>query len=280
MATGSGHGPRGNRGDRRAAHRDRPGPGGRAGHHHLRHFRWVTHDVWIVYLGGTYGSATIHGQITGAAAGQVAAQYAQQFPYKKPAARLASVTLKAATSAYSLKVAPDLATRYEVKLFASSTARTAMAASPVQNVYVIPNGNITGGKVCKTGPVCDETYHIYTIVPPSALSTEIGKHIYPYVGVNLSPTSEPPPPKWLYLNAYHSVIGPAKKIDTGEYVNVLTFRFTIGNDGYYYNWTGCIRDTWTGCIRDTVSKDGLGLPGPHGCGTLKKVPGTSFLYLG
>jgi hypothetical protein len=109
-------------------------------------------------------------------------------------------------------------------------------------------------------------------VPASALRTEIGKHFDPYVGVNLSPTSEPPPPKWLYLNAYHSVIGKAKKIDTGEFVNVLTFRFTIGNDGYYYNWTAC--------ARDTVSKDGLGLPGPHGCGTLKKVPGTSFLYLG
>ena len=201
----------------------------------------VTNDVFVVYLGGKYGSATIHGKITGAAAGEVAALYAQQFPYKKPPVRLGSVTLKSSTPVYSFPVTPELATHYAVKLFASGTARAAMATSKVQNVYVIPNGNVTGGKSCENDrPVCHETYHVYTILPPSALTTEIGKHIYPYVGVNLSPTSEPPLPKWLYLNAYHSSVTTGHRINAGKFVSVFTFRFTIGNDGANFNWTLCV----------------------------------------
>ena len=46
----------------------------------------VTGDVYAVYLGGSYGNATIHGTITGAAAGEVATLYAQRFPFTKAAA--------------------------------------------------------------------------------------------------------------------------------------------------------------------------------------------------
>lgn len=234
----------------------------------------VTGDVWVVYRGGgQYGSATIHGKISGAAAGEVAALYAQQFPYKKLPVRLGSVTLKSSTPVYSFPVTPDLATHYAVKLFASGTARAAMATSKVQNVYVLPKGNVTGGKSCQNDrPVCHETYHLYTIVPPSALRTEMGKHFYPYVGVSLSPTSVPPPPKWLYLNAYHSSVTTGHRISAGEYANVFTFRFTIGNDGASFNWDIC--------LRGTVSKDGMGLPGSHGCGYLRRVSGTNIPFLG
>ena len=232
----------------------------------------ITNDVLVVYLGGTYGSATIHGKITGAAAGEVAALYAQQFPYKKPPVRLGSVTLKSSTPVYSFTVTPDLATHYAVKLFASGTARAAMATSKAKNVYVLANGYATGGKSCQNDrPVCHETYHLYTFVPPSALSTEMGKHVYPYVGVSLSPTSVPPPPKWLYLNAYHSVVTRGHRINAGEFVNVFTFRFTIGNGSANY--------TAVTCDRDTVSKDGIGLPGSHGCGYLHRISGTNVPYL-
>jgi hypothetical protein len=236
-------------------------------------FPVVTNDVSVVYHGGTYGKATIHGKITGAAAGEVAALYAQQFPYKKPPVRLGSVTLKSSTPVYSFAVVPDLATKYAVRLFASGTARAPLATSKTQNVFVLANVSVTGGKSCQNDrPVCHETYHLYTILPPSGLSTEIGKHIYPYVGVNLSPTSVPPTPKWLYLNAYNSSVTTGHRINAGEFVNTLTFRFTIGNDAASTNWTSC--------DRDTVTVDGLGLPGHHGCGTLSRVPGTTFLYLG
>ena len=207
------------------------------------------------------------------APGEVAALYAQQFPYKKPPVRLGSVTLKSSTPVYSFTVTPDLATHYAVKLFASGTARAAMATSKVQNVYVLPKGNVTGGELCQNGrPVCHETLHVSTILPPSALSTEIRKHIYPYVGVTLSPTSEPPPPKWLYLNAYHSSVTTGHRISAGEFVNVFTFRFTIGND--FYNFSAAL------CFRNTVSKDGIGLPGSHGCGYLHGISGTNSSYLG
>jgi len=233
----------------------------------------VTNDVFVVYLGGKYGSATIHGKITGAAAGEVAALYAQQFPYKKPPVRLGSVTLKSSTPVYSFPVTPILATHYVVKLFASGTAKAAIATSKVRNVYVLASGNVTGGKSCANDrPVCHETFHIYTIVPASALRTEMGKHIYPYVGVTLSPTSVPPPPKWLYLNAYHASVTAGRRINVGEFVHVFTFRFTIGNNGANFNWVTC--------DRDTVSRDGIGLPGSHGCGYLHRVSGTSTPYLG
>jgi hypothetical protein len=233
----------------------------------------VTGDVMVVYLGGAYSSATIHGTIAGAAAGEVAVLYGQQFPYKKPPVRLGAVTLHSSTLAYSFRVTPDLATHYAVKLFTSASARIPAATSRVQNVYVLANGKVTGGKSCQRDrPVCHETYHLYIIVPPSALSTEMGKHTYPYVGLNLAPTSAPPPPKWLYLNAYHASVTTARKTNTDEFVNVLTFRLPIGNDGYYFNWLTC--------ARDTVRADGLGLPGSHGCGYLHRVSGTHFSYLG
>jgi len=234
----------------------------------------ITNDVAVVYhAAGGYGGATIHGKITGAAAGDVATLYYQRFPYKKPAAPLASKTLTAGTQTYSFKVTPPLATRYTVRLFPSSTSHTPIATSKGQNVYVLANGNVTGGNSCQNDrPVCHETYHVYTILPPSALSTEIGKHLYPYVGVNLSPTSVPPPPRWLYLNAYHSSVTTGHRISAGEFVNIFTFRFTLGNDGYRFNWVLC--------TRDTVSKDGLGLPGSHGCGYLQRVSGTNIPYLG
>ena len=110
-------------------------------------------------------------------------------------------------------------------------------------------------------------------MPAAAFGTEIGKHVYPYVGVNLSSTGIPPPPKWLYLNAYHSVVTAGHRTSSAdEFENTFTFRFTIGNDGAYWNM-----DT---CARDSESKDGLGLPGSHGCGYYHRVPGSSRLYLG
>jgi uncharacterized protein (UPF0261 family) len=90
----------------------------------------VTGDVMIVYLGGLYGSAKVHGKITGAAAGEVAVLYGQQFPYKKPPVRLGAVTLKSSTPVYSFTVAPYLATRYVVRLFAASPRGSGSGGRP------------------------------------------------------------------------------------------------------------------------------------------------------
>ena len=226
----------------------------------------VTGDVYVVYLGGSYNNATIHGTITGAAAGEIATLYAQRFPSTKAPAPVRSVTLTGAgTRTYSFTVTPTLATRYKVKLFAKTTL---LAISPAKTVYVVTNGSVTGGARCGR-PVCKETFHVYTVLPSSALSIEMRKHVYPYFGLNLSPVVEPPPPTWLYLNAGHASVSAARRINASVYENTITFTFTIGNDGYHW--------AWLTCAKDTVSADGLGLPGYHGCGASKVLRTAAYL---
>ena len=55
----------------------------------------VTGDVFVIFQGGKYGSARIHGTITGAAAGEVATLYAQRFPYTTAAKPVSSIVLSA-----------------------------------------------------------------------------------------------------------------------------------------------------------------------------------------
>jgi hypothetical protein len=230
----------------------------------------VTHDVFVLYHAGAYATAKIHGSISGATAGDVAALYAQQFPYKKPAVRLGSITLKAAAATYSFTVTPTLATKYAVRLFASSTATTPIASSRVQNLYVSNEQLLTRGPQKCGRPVCHETFPIDTFVPPSTLSAEIGKHVYPYFAVNLSGSRIPPAPKWLYLNAGHGKVTAARRISADEFKYTITYSFTIGNNGYNWNWAFC--------TKDTESRDGLGLPGSHSCGA-SRIP-SSGPYLG
>ena len=231
----------------------------------------VTGDVFVVFLGGTYSSARIHGTIAGASAGEVATLYAQRFPYTRAARPVSSVTLSVtgSTTAYSFTVTPILATRYQVKVFASKSATTPLATSPRQSVYVVPGGHVTGGKTCGR-PVCHETFRLYTIVPSSALAVEMSKPWYPYFGINLTTgTGVPPQPRWLYLNDGHASVSGARRISAGEFENTLTFSFTIGNDGFYWDWNAC--------VKDTVSRDGLGLPGSHGCGAPRVLRTASYL---
>ena len=80
----------------------------------------VTGDVWVIFQDGKWGTARIRGAITGAVAGEVATLYAQRFPYTTAARPVRSITLSATgpTAKYSFTVAPSLATRYQVKVFA------------------------------------------------------------------------------------------------------------------------------------------------------------------
>jgi len=231
----------------------------------------VTGDVFVIFHGGKYGSARIHGTITGVTAGEIATLYSQRFPYSTAAKPVRSITLSATGPAatYSFTVAPTLATRYQVKVFARKSATTPLATSARQNLFVVANGYFTGGKNCGR-PVCRMTLHVDTIVPRSTLAVEMGKHLYPYVGLNLTTASgTPPPPKWLYLNAEHASVSGARRISATEFEMTLTFSATVGNDGYYLQWN------W--CVKDTQHQDGLGLPGSHGCGARRIRPNVSYL---
>lgn len=230
----------------------------------------VTGDVFVYFLGGKYGSARIHGTITGATTGEVATLYAQRFPYTTAAKPVSSITLNATgpATAYSFTVTPTLATRYQVKVFARKSATTPLATSPRQNLYVASNGYYTGGKTCG-GPACRETFHTYIVVPSPTLAVEMSKPLYPYFGINLSATGTPPQPRWIYLNAGHPSVSGARQISASEFEITVMFSFTVGNDGYYFDWAAC--------EKDTLSTDGLGLPGSHGCGAHRILGTISYL---
>ena len=231
----------------------------------------VTGDVFVIFKSSKYGSARIHGTITSVTAGEVATLYAQRFPYTTAARPVRSITLSATgpTAKYSFTVAPTLATRYQVKVFARKSATTPLATSARKNLYVLANWSYAEGKNCGR-PVCRETFHIYTILPRSTLGVEMSKHLYPYVGVSLSTASgTPPPPKWLYLNAGHPSVSAARRISATEFETTLTFSVTVGNDAYYLDWS------W--CAKDTLRRDGLGLPGSHGCGARRVLRTVSYL---
>jgi hypothetical protein len=98
----------------------------------------------------------------------------------------------------------------------------------------------------------------------------MSKHVYPYLGLNLSATGTPPYPTWLYLNAGNARVSPPHRITASEFETTVTFTFTVGNDGAAWDWTAC----W----KDTVSRDGLGLPGSHSCGAHRIR--ANFNYLG
>jgi hypothetical protein len=232
-------------------------------------FREVTNDVFVVYRAGAYSNATIRGTVSGGSAGEVATLFAQQFPFKKPPVKAGSVTLTAAKTNYSFTVTPNLYTKYAVKVYASKTATTALATSAVRNVYILSGGSVNSPQSCVQG-TCHETFRIYWNVPPSTLSTEIGKHVYPYFAVNLNATKVPPPPNYLYLNGEHASVAKARRINDYTFEVTVSYWFSFGRDFYDFEWTAC--------AKDTVYKDGLGLPGSHSCG-LSRIPRT-FTYLG
>jgi hypothetical protein len=229
----------------------------------------VTHDAFVLYQEGAYASAKIHGTISGAGVGEVARLYAQPFPYKKAAASVATVTLKASKASYSFTVSPSLATRYWVKLFKSKTATAPVVASSLQNVYVALANVATGIKTCAR-PTCKETITLTTKVPSSALSTELAKPVYAYFGLSLSKTGAPKLPATLTRNGGKASVSKATRLSATQYRFTMKFTFTVGNDGY--EWLV------SECSKDAVTKDGIGLPGTHSCGASKIS--ASIPYLG
>jgi hypothetical protein len=228
----------------------------------------VTGDVWVIFQDGKYGIARIHGAITDAAAGEVATLYAQRFPYTTAAEPVRSITLSATgTATYSFTVTPALATRYKVELFARKTAATPLGVSPTQNVYVASDWWVTGRDTCGQ-PVCRLRYHLFFAVPSATLGVEISKPVYPYFAINFGAASNRPP-RWLYLNGGHASVSRAHQISANVFESILTFSFTVGNNSYYWGWTVC--------VKDTESRDGLGLPGSHGCGARRVLQTANYL---
>jgi hypothetical protein len=214
----------------------------------------VTNDVFVVYKAGTYAIAMIHGTITGAADGDVESLFAQQFPFKKAPVKVGSQTIKAAKWRYSYTVTPSLYTKYAVRVFDKGKE---VATTRVQSVYVSSLAALSASYSCSRSGLCHDTLNVYVSVPSSALGFELGKHVYPYFGINLNAKKKPPAPTWLYLNAAHPSV-KSHKVNAGEYETTVKYTFTIGKDYAVF--------IPAECQRDAVYKDGIGLPGSHGCG--------------
>jgi hypothetical protein len=230
--------------------------------------RPVTGDVFVVFNAGKFAKAQIHGSISGAAPGDVARLFVQPFPFRSPPASAGSVTLTRSSSPYSFTVIPTLATRYRVELFANSTSTTPLATSAVSTVYVANLQTAAGVKACSR-PVCRETVRVTEVVPASALRDEIAKPWYFYFGLNLSPTRTPPPPRFATLDT-RATISRAIAGGARRFMRTISWSFRVGRDGYSF--------IWTTCSKDTEARDGLGLPGRHGCGA-RRVSATAE-YLG
>jgi hypothetical protein len=227
-------------------------------------------DVLVVYRGGKQANAEVYGVIKKAASGEVAQLYAQPFPYHHAPTQVGSVILHPAgtTASYEFQVTPVLATRYQVELFASSTASAPLGSSALATIYVTTGGTTGNVQTCSR-PVCHESIQTINYVAPSALQAEMSKPWYPYFGINLATGKEPPPPEWLMLAAGGGHVTASHRISADEFSETVTFSFRIGNDAYYWDWTTC--------TQDTEAQDGIGLPGHHGCGDQRVLDAAPYL---
>lgn len=230
----------------------------------------VTGDVWVAFEVRHDLAATISGTVHNAPAGAVVRLFDKQFPFKGTAVKLAGpLALHGATSGYSFTVRPTIATQYTAEVFASATAKKALAGSPAAIVYVAAQTRYVGLAKCHR-PVCVEHVTVRTIVPPATLRTERKKGWFAYFGLKLSRRGEPAPPKTLLRGGGSASFSASRRVSKTEYDVTLTLRFHIGNDGFFFNFLTC--------QRDTESADGLNLPGHHGCGAKQvKLP---LKYLG
>ncbi len=172
-----------------------------------------------------------------------------------------SVSLTGASSQLiSFPVKPSLATAYEVQV---TTASVIDATSSAATVYVTAGGFTNHLRKHCSGLRCKFTFREFTVLPSSAYRIEAGKHVYVYDIIF------PPVPSFFTLSR-SGTASTARKINAGEFEKVITVHITFRNS----------RQRWfiVTCTKDTESRDGMGLPGHHGCGA--KRFSIKAIYLG
>jgi hypothetical protein len=232
----------------------------------------VTGDTYVQYLGGSDASATISGQVSDATASEIVRLYARRFPLSAARAPAGSLTLRpsGSTGTYSFRVTPSLATEYQAELFKNGAATKPLASSATTTIYVVAIPQLVGAPTCVGSPTCHLTETHNVLVPSSALSAEMSKTWYSYLGVNLSSSGTPPLPATLQLGAGNPVIGKPQQIAADEFSVTISYTFNVGSGGWHFHSSLC--------AKDTEAQDGIGLPGSHGCGN-SSIPG-SYAYLG
>jgi hypothetical protein len=201
-------------------------------------------------------SATISGAVSGAVAGDVATLLAEPFGKKSFTATSTTLTLNPAGTSptpYSFAVQPTLATAYEVQI---TTGATVDATSVAQTVYVTES--IGGSRFltkCKRG-TCKSIWNYAEELPAVAYRTEAAKRKYLYFDVD---TKLPKFPRFMSL-ARSAKFSRAHRLAAHEFYFTVTFSYKTRLKHPNRD------DIYTICTKDTESKDGLGLPGHHGCG--------------
>jgi hypothetical protein len=219
----------------------------------------------VEYKTAGHDNGTVSGSVSGALSGDTVTLLAKPFKaHSFKATRQTSTVSAAGTATYSFSVTPSLATSYEVQV---STGTTVDKTSASVTVYVTPGGHAGKAHIkCSSASSCTEKYSSDTLLPASAYRTEAAKHVYFYLATFASLRHLP---KWLYLSTASSASKP-KRINAGEFEVTLTWRISLAHGQKYWIPVACTKDTET--------KDGLGLPGHHGCGA-KKVSATAA-YIG
>jgi hypothetical protein len=237
-------------------------------------FVQVTHDTLVRYAPAPdpAGAATVSGSVTGIPAGQAAATVtllAEPFGAAAFAATGTPLTVPRGSdgsATYSFSVRPDLATSYEVQV--SATAHSApLRTSAAATVYVIPDVTVTGSTACAR-PTCTGDLVVTARYPAAAFAAESLKHLRLYGGLRKSPDGTPAEPATLHLSGTANNAVPNPALDTVQYK--VGYEFNVGTEGYQWKVNYC--------TPDTEARDGIGLPGQHGCG--KPTVSSAAPYLG
>jgi hypothetical protein len=235
----------------------------------------ITGFVVVQFANRKFDTVKVSGQISSATSGEVLGLYAQPFPYRKAPMAVAGQHKTLPTSGrpvrYSFKAHPQIATRYLVRVYASSSARAPLASSVTETAYVVTNQVSFGVKSCNTRgnrPICHQTIRVYTGQPASAYKIESAKKWYFYFAVKLGPRLPLPTPKTMALDT-GARIGRVHRISATVFERTITFTFRANNDAYNF--------VFNYCSKDTESKDGVNVPGHHSCGAHRVRP---FSYLG
>jgi hypothetical protein len=228
----------------------------------------VTSYTWVTYGRSGYTNATLRGTATGFSSGAVVRLYAQSFPFHAASAPIRSAVLtdKDGSSSYAFAVTPAVATRYRVRVFSSSTATKSEASSALLVVYAATNGVGSSSNGC-TGAKCTLSVHLTYVVPKSAIAVERRKHQYVYLDLPKAPNGVQPGPT-TYQLVKARLSAPSVK---GHDIR-FSIRISYAKPAYSYWYY------WEVCDRDSVGRDGLGLPGRHGCGN--RTLAASSTYVG
>jgi hypothetical protein len=211
----------------------------------------------------TANTGVVSGKVMTSATGETATLLAKPFGAKTFSAvgTPVSLTPTNGVARYSFNVTPSLATEYEVQVSA-----TGSPVSSAVTIYVGAGSATSLPSQRCTRTRCKYSFRFYTYVPSSqAYKVESGKHWYLYQDVYYGKRALKD-----YTLSTTARASKAKKVNGREFAQTFTYYIPLRNGaaGWYVQ----------ACAKDTESKDGLGLPGHHGCGA--KHVSLRAIYLG